>query len=646
MIPLNSIYNRPPDERYFVRGEPSAFVYSDGSEQEHQLCEILKGLSDVSTFSEELRASVTDWASEYHFNRARHCLLRPLGIQAGDRVLELGCGCGGITRYLGEIGAQVTSVEGSPARARVAAERCRDLSNVQVVVDNLLNFESSEPYDWVLIIGVLEYSPIYGDPPDPVNHYLRSAARHMADDARLVVAIENKFGLKYFNGCEEDHLGVPFLGVQGLYPPDGPRTFGRQELSRHLSRAGLAHQRFLFPFPDYKLPDLIIDERAFSLPELNVADLLARAHARDYSGNQLREFDDALVWSGLAENGLVSEMSNSFLVISSAQPLPTPAGPLAASYGIRGRRADYCTETSFSAARQGDDPLVSVSKTSLAPPAEPPFCTLPNGWQVSQQTGAEAYSQGSLLSWPLLHARADDQPLSTVVKTLEPWLAFLLRHANGDPTEISSCSLPAQFIDCTPFNLIQTANGLVYIDQEWRLDRDVPLAWVLCRGVANALGKGVVPSHAALSIGQVVQALAMSRQIAIENDQIDAWLELENDFQQALTNNRPSLNGQHCPGSTTVPVRRELSGALSRLNIGSKAARRRNGVALITHELVSATTKFEDQRSKLKQARQQLESTKQQLAASQRTVGEMRRSSSWRLTRPVRALSRLFKRSR
>ena len=66
--------------------------------------------------------------------------MRPLELHSGDKVLELGCGCGAITRFLGEIGANVVAVEGSLARARVAAERCRELTNVRVVVDDLLSF--------------------------------------------------------------------------------------------------------------------------------------------------------------------------------------------------------------------------------------------------------------------------------------------------------------------------------------------------------------------------------------------------------------------------------------------------------------------------------------------------------------------------
>jgi len=171
--------------------------YSDGAEVEERLYRVIRDAKDCSTFSRELPPAITDWPSEYHLSRGRHCLLRPLGIKPGDTVLELGAGCGAITRHLGEIGAQVVAVEGSLLRARMAAERCRGLSNVTVYADDLLSFETNQRFDWVLLVSVLEYAPLFasGIDGDPVAKYLSSASRFLSPTGRMVVYFTcNSFG--------------------------------------------------------------------------------------------------------------------------------------------------------------------------------------------------------------------------------------------------------------------------------------------------------------------------------------------------------------------------------------------------------------------------------------------------------------------
>ena len=219
------IYSWDNELHLFRREKAESLDYSDGVEVEDRLLRIVSNTVDRSTFSLELADSITDWPSEYHLSRQRHCLLRPLDIPNGARVLELGCGCGAITRFLGEIGAEVVAVEGGLNRARIAAERCRDLPNVRVVADNLLRFESDESFDYALLIGVLEYAAVFSDQANPFEHYLRCVIRRLAPGGRVVVAIENKLGLKYFNGCSEDHLAVSYVGVQ---------IFTRTEAREHL----------------------------------------------------------------------------------------------------------------------------------------------------------------------------------------------------------------------------------------------------------------------------------------------------------------------------------------------------------------------------------------------------------------------------
>ncbi|MEJ0077778.1 MAG: methyltransferase [Alphaproteobacteria bacterium] len=500
-------------------------AYSDGAEAERRILAAVCGARDRSTFSAELAGAITDWPSEYHLSRERHCIVRPLGIKPGDRVLELGCGCGAVTRHLGEIGAEVIGVEGAPLRARTAAERCRDLPNVTIVADDFLHYANGAPFDWVLLIGVLEYAALASDEADPVAHVLGAAASHLASGGRLAIAIENKLGLKYFNGCAEDHVGIPFHGVQGLYGAREPRTFGRLELMSHLRDAGLPHAAFHYPFPDYKLPRVLLSEEGLRDPAFDAAGLLACLHARDYGGNPHRLFTEALVAREAARNGLLEELSNSFLVVAGQERFASET--LATVFSTQ-RNAAFATQTRF--VRDGE--AIRVTKQRLFP--DRVAChRLSDRCLLTHVAEDRTYVPGQLLFERLTLARARGGGLTAITAALMPWFDLLLSHAKAKSGQsLGDLALRGELLDLTPFNLVETANGPVPIDMEWRIDRAIPVGWVVTRAVLHSLCATPGFEREAVSIAGVVESLCVERGLVVSRHDIDAWLEREAELQR------------------------------------------------------------------------------------------------------------------
>ena len=122
------------------------FSYSDG-EIENKIFIIIENANDLSLFSRELLGQIVDWPTEYHLSPLRHNLLRHINFKSSDKILELGCGCGAITRQLGETGADVFAVEGSLNRARIASSRCRDLPNVKVFSTDFSKISFENQFD-------------------------------------------------------------------------------------------------------------------------------------------------------------------------------------------------------------------------------------------------------------------------------------------------------------------------------------------------------------------------------------------------------------------------------------------------------------------------------------------------------------------
>ncbi|MCC7240620.1 MAG: hypothetical protein IT180_01735, partial [Acidobacteria bacterium] len=140
-------YTQRAGSRLFVpTSAPDDLAYSDGDEVEHRLLDLVRGASNVSLHSPEIAAAITDWPTRYHLSAGRAHLLRPLAHLLADRTLEVGAGCGALTRYLGELGGEVVAVEGSRRRAEITAARCRDLRNVAVFHDRFERFETASRF--------------------------------------------------------------------------------------------------------------------------------------------------------------------------------------------------------------------------------------------------------------------------------------------------------------------------------------------------------------------------------------------------------------------------------------------------------------------------------------------------------------------
>ena len=127
-------------------------------------------------------------------------------------------------------------------------------------------------------------------------------------DGTLVIAIENKLGIKYWAGAREDHTGIVFDSIEG-YPHDtSPMTFGRHELEQLLVKCGLTDIEFYYPMPDYKFPMEIFSDSY--LP--GIGHLKTMAPNLDMDRYSL--FSEPLALNNVIKNSMFPFFANSFLV--------------------------------------------------------------------------------------------------------------------------------------------------------------------------------------------------------------------------------------------------------------------------------------------------------------------------------------------
>ena len=282
-------------------------LYSDG-DIEDELLEIVKN-HEAREFN-RIISERKSWPVLYHLSHIRGNILRWYPMDGTEHVLEVGAGCGAVTGTIAEKAGHVTCIDLSRRRCLINAWRNRQMDNLDILVGNFEDIEGHLPekYDIVTLIGVFEYAAWYLHSSRPYDDFLERTLALVKPGGHLLIAIENRLGLKYFAGCREDHLGELYVGIEGYRDGDKVRTFSLGEWKKLLGEHGLEDVSFYYPWPDYKLPSGIFSDE-YLPAEGELTDTL-----RNFDQDRLLTFREDKVWDSILREGLFPEFSNSFLV--------------------------------------------------------------------------------------------------------------------------------------------------------------------------------------------------------------------------------------------------------------------------------------------------------------------------------------------
>lgn len=292
---------------------PGKDLYSDGA-IEDEILSIVKSASRIEY--PKLIEEKGSWPILYHLSPLRANIVDWLPIDKSHKVLEIGSGCGAITDKLSEKAGEVTCVDLSAKRSHINAYRNQDRDNITIHVGNFSDIEPELPfdYDYVCLIGVFEYAQSYMGTETPYEDFMNIMLKHVKNNGCLVIAIENKFGLKYWAGCKEDHVGTYFSGLEG-YPDGGSaRTFTRKGLEKIMQNCGVEEYNFYYPYPDYKFPTVIYSDRRMP----TVGELTN--NMRNFDRDRMVLFNEKYVFDGIIEDRLFDLFSNSYLVVIGKEP--------------------------------------------------------------------------------------------------------------------------------------------------------------------------------------------------------------------------------------------------------------------------------------------------------------------------------------
>lgn len=254
----------------------------------------------------------------YHLSPVRENILSWYPFRKDAAALEIGAGPGAVTGILCKKMASVTSVDLSKRRCMINYERHRCADNLKIMVGNLNEMKFPGLFDYVILNGVFEYAGSFTKEGQPYRTFLRRCAGFLKEDGVLLVAIENRLGLKYFAGAPEDHTGNYMEGLKGYRQGSGVRTFSRAEWLDLASDCGLRVRRFYYPSPDYKFPGEVFTDETLSAASYD-------RNRWNFDARRLELFPECEMAASLQKEGVLASFMNSFLVeLSASERLETP----------------------------------------------------------------------------------------------------------------------------------------------------------------------------------------------------------------------------------------------------------------------------------------------------------------------------------
>ena len=235
-----------------------------------------------------------DWPSLFHLSDHRANVVEWLNVAPGKSALEIGAQCGAISSVIAKKYETYVALDTSPEMAEVFQSR-KDTEGIEYVISDPRAYATNHPesFDDIYIIG------------DASDETIKVAYTMLKKDGRLIIATENRFGLKYFAGTREDSTDTLYAGIEG-----DVEVYSKNGLSKALSDAGFSNTGWYYPYPDlYFTQTIYSDEHLPKQGELI-------QNVTNYHSDRIVAFKEEKAYDIIIKEGEYPFFANSFLVIA------------------------------------------------------------------------------------------------------------------------------------------------------------------------------------------------------------------------------------------------------------------------------------------------------------------------------------------
>ena len=408
-------------------------------------------------------------------------------MSSTDQTQELinGIKCGLLQWYDFEQDAKVLYIgDSNDALAKMLIDK--SFAVVCAPVEQSCNTEWTQEYkggfDYLIAVEALECT----ENPEQVLQSWRSLLK---EDGRLLLGMNNRFGIRYFCGDRDPYTGRNFDGIEGYrraYDKKEDvfrgRCYSRNEMEKMLRAAGWNFFRFFSVLPDLQNPGLIYAEDY--LPNEDLANRLFPTY--NYPDTVFLE--EAPLYESLDNDGLFHKLANAWLIECGSKEALCDVLHVTCSME-RGRESALCTVVR----RTG-----IVEKRAVYSEGEARLEKLAAHAKELKERGipvVDTKLKGGVCQMPLIQAEVGQVYLKKLLRTdrerflqeMDHFRDLILRSSaivESDQGDGEGAILRKGYVDMVPLNSFYIDGEFVFYDQEF-CEENYPANAIISRMVGT-----------------------------------------------------------------------------------------------------------------------------------------------------------------
>ena len=425
----------------------------------------------------------------YHLSTVSQNLINWYPFNTKDTVLQIGGDLGELTQVFCNNCEKVVTIEPNIEKAKAIAKRYENRENLEIIVGNIDDIILEEKFSIITIIG--------NNPKIKLKDNIQKLERNLKENGKFIIAVDNKFGLRYFMGNPENILNKKFESLIGYNnEPEKIESFTKSSLEQIFNSLGYKYT-FYYPLPDYKMPNVIFSEKQKA--KYNSIDKYNPYYKENSTiiANEIDVYREILK----TDQQMFEFFTNSFLIILEKEK--NEELPLYISYNNM-RKEKYRLITKIS--------KNVVEKKPVSKEAEGHYNNIKKNIELLQQNNIKTVdyiengsikskyiNQENLLN-TVLTKSLEENNQQEFENIIEKYIQNLKKNKKVEPeykdTIFSKYNIQIEdknilkelyfvengFWDMTFKNCFYIENELYFFDQEWR-EKNVPIEYILYRSI-------------------------------------------------------------------------------------------------------------------------------------------------------------------